>query len=462
MSKTDLNSKTKADLLKLAQRLGLRGISTMNKDELVESISRAQQRPAAARQPLAVAAVAKKVADEIKRRAVRKRDADKAAASAVESATEPRATRRVPGTATKKEHAATVAAAAEQSAHKFDLAPAKTPPPKQVFHEEHLGELPESYGTGRLFLVARDPHWLFAYWDLTWQQMADCRGQASDGRLLLRLFEKNHAAPIQELTLHHDSRNWYLPVNKAATSYHAELGFWRHDGTFNVVSRSREATTPADSVSPDTTARFATIPIDIPFHDLLGLIRGHILDGEKLADALHRLQREGFKFPFKVGVELGPWTAEQAKELQRLLGGDILKRTQVGSMEITEWIRRRLLEETSSGMFSAFSPGGASWSGPGPQKGFWFAVNAEVIIYGATEADAKVTIDGQPVKLRTDGTFSFHYTFPDGQYKLPVVAISAKGDDQRSAELQFERKTTTAGDVGKVKQPGHLKSPAAK
>ncbi len=461
MSKTDLALKTKTELLKLAQRLGLRGISTMNKDELAATIGRAQHRPAAARrQPLGVSAVAKKVADDIKRRAVRKRDALATAKVAAGKAAVSRAAKRSPTALTKKEQAASLAAAAELSAHKFVLAPTKTPPPKQVFHEEHLGELPDSYGTGRLFLIARDPRWLFAYWDLNWQQMADYRGQASDGRLLLRLFEKNVPAPIQELTLDHDARNWYLPVGKAATTYSAELGFWHRDGSFHVIGRSRETTTPPDSVSTDTTARFATIPIDIPFDDLLGLIRGHIHDGERLAEALHRLQRGGFKFPFKVGVELGPWTAEQAAEVERLLGGDILRRTQVGSMEITEWLRRRLQEETSSGMFSGFSPAGASWSGQ-PQHGFWFAVNAELIIYGATEPDAKVTVDGKPVKLRSDGTFSFQFTFPDGQYRLPVVAVSAKGDDQRAVALQFERKTQTRGDVGKVKQPGHLKAPAA-
>ena len=458
MSKTHLDAKTKTELLKTAQRLGLRGISTMNKDELVDAIQRAQTRSTSPkRQPLGVATAAKKVAEEIKRRAVRKRDADEKAKKVAST----RADRGSQIALSKKEQAASTAAAVEHSAHKFDVTPAKTPPPKQVFHEEHLGELPDSYGTGRLFLVARDPHWLFAYWDLSWQQMADYRGQASDGRLLLRVFEKNHAQPAHEFTLQHDARNWYIPVNKAATSYNAELGFWRHDGAFHVISRARETATPPDSVSPDTSATFATIPLDIPFHDLLGIIRGHLRDGERLAEALQRLQREGFKFPFKVGVDLGPWTTEQAGQLERMLGGDIMRRMQVGSMEMTEWLRRRLQEETSSGMFSAFSPAGASWSGAQPQRGFWFAVNAELIIYGATEPDAKVTIDGQSVKLRTDGTFSFHYTFPDGQFQLPVVAVSAKGGDRRTAELRFERKTTTAGDVGKVKQPGHLKSPAA-
>ena len=461
MSKTDLAARTKIELLKIAQRLGLRGISTMNKDELVSTISRAQSRPSAPRQqPLGVASVAKKVAEDIKRRAVRKRDAAKLSKASAGKTVPVRALKQGAVAETKKERAASLAAAAELSAHKFDLAPAKTPAPKQVFHEENLGELPQSYGTGRLFLVARDPRWLFAYWDLSWQQMAEYRGQASDGRLVLRVFEKNHAKPVQELGLGHDSYNWYVPVTKAATHYYAELGYWKQDGSFYVVSRSREIGTPPDSVSPDTTARFATIPIEIPFDGLLGMIRHHITDGERLAEALHRLQREGFKFPFKVGVELGPWTAQQAAELERLLGGDILLRTQVGSMEMTEWLRRRLQEETSSGMFSGFSPAGASWSGQ-PQKGFWFAVNAELIIYGATEPDATVTVDGKPVKLRSDGTFSFHFSFPDGEYRLPVVAVSGKGDDQRAVQLQFQRKTTTKGAVGKVKQPGHLKSPAA-
>jgi uncharacterized protein len=462
MNKADLLAKTKTELLKTAHRLGLRGVSTLKKEELVERIHGAQQRPKGAGQTTGVTAIAQRVADAVKRRAVRKREtteieADEAVAVTT-ARSQPARTGRRPKPSPVKAEAATVPSD-ELSAHKFDVTPAP-PHPQQVFQEEHLGELPDAYGTGRLFLTARDPHWLYAYWDLSWQQMADYRGQASDGRLLLRVFEKNHGDPIQTLTLGHDSRNWYIPVNKAATSYSAELGFWRHDGQFHVINRSYETATPPDAVSSDTTAKFVTIPIDISFRELFEIIRGHIHDGEALAEALHRLQLAGFRFPFKLGLDLGPWTADQTTELERILGGDLFRRIQMGSFEISEWLRRRMQEELSSGMFSAFSPSGSSWSGA-PQKSFWFAVNAELIIYGATEPDAKVTIDGKPVKLRNDGTFSFHYSFPDGQYKLPVVAISAAGDDKREAQLSFERQSRTKGDVGKVKQPAHLKSPAA-
>ena len=461
MKKTSLAMKNKTELLKLAQRLGLRGVSTLKKSELTARIERARQKTV----------VPKPVAATPKRHAMRKRKPATAAPAApaprppqpIAPPTKPVHT-RLPAKA--KPVAAKAPVTEEFSAHKFDVTPVP-PAPRQVFQNEQLGELPDSYGTGRLFLTARDPHWLYAYWDLTLPQMADYRNRSADGRLLLRVFEQNQSQPFQEVTLTHDARNWYLPVSKAGTTFFAELGFLRRDDTFNLISRSGTATTPAEAVSADTTARFVTIPVAVPFQELLDMVRSHTTDGEQLAETLQQMQTAGTGQPFQVNVALGPWTEQQAQQLEQLVGGNVLRRTQTGSFELSDWLRRRLQAESSSGLSSGFSPaggfspGGASWQQAAgqPQPGFWFAVNAELIIYGATEPDATVTIDGQPVTLRKDGTFAFHYIFPDGQYRLPVVAVSARGDDQRAVQLQFERQTATQGDVGQVQQPAHLKAP---
>jgi hypothetical protein len=53
--------------------------------------------------------------------------------------------------------------------------------------EIETGELPEAYGTKRLFLTARDPHWLYAHWDLTREQQARYNRQSADGHLILRI-----------------------------------------------------------------------------------------------------------------------------------------------------------------------------------------------------------------------------------------------------------------------------------
>ena len=92
-------------------------------------------------------------------------------------------------------------------------------------------------------------------------------------------------------------------------------------------------------------------------------------------------------------------------------------------------------------------------------KGFWFNVNAELIVYGATEPTAAVSIGGRIIKLRPDGSFSYRFALPDGQYELPVVAVSADQTDGRAAELRFSRGTEYRGDVGSTPQDPELKAP---
>ena len=93
------------------------------------------------------------------------------------------------------------------------------------------------------------------------------------------------------------------------------------------------------------------------------------------------------------------------------------------------------------------------------QRGFWFNVNAELIIYGATEPDANVTIGERTIKLRSDGTFSFRFALPDGNIPLPAAAHSADGEETRCANLQFSRSTDYKGDVGAHPQDKSLQPP---
>lgn len=95
---------------------------------------------------------------------------------------------------------------------------------------------------------------------------------------------------------------------------------------------------------------------------------------------------------------------------------------------------------------------------PAPAQGrFWFRVNAELVVYGATEPTATVTIGGRPIRLREDGTFSYRFALPDGHYQLPIMAISETGEDRRLADLQFRRESAYAGEVGKQAQDPELK-----
>ena len=77
----------------------------------------------------------------------------------------------------------------------------------------------------------------------------------------------------------------------------------------------------------------------------------------------------------------------------------------------------------------------------GKQRKFWFQLDAELIVYGATEPNARVTLQGEPVKLRPDGTFTMRFSLPDGRQIIPAVANAADGVEERTIVLAVERNT---------------------
>jgi len=72
---------------------------------------------------------------------------------------------------------------------------------------------------------------------------------------------------------------------------------------------------------------------------------------------------------------------------------------------------------------------------------FWLVADAELIVYGATEPDATVTIGGRPIKLNPDGTFRFQMSFQDGLIDYPIMAVAADGEQTRSIHMKFTRET---------------------
>jgi hypothetical protein len=322
---------------------------------------------------------------------------------------------------------------------------------------EFLGYLPDSYGTRKLFLVPRDPHILFAYWDLNADQYQSAARAAHDGKVFLEVYVPGEGR-VQQIHIWACHKNWYLQVNRPDTSFVAQLGYYRPDGSFEILARSTEIRTPRDTLSPNTDARFVTIPFHVPFRELYEMIASLAQPGEELVDTLARLQRSDHPLPFQARVPRDLTPAE-SDELLEYLGDEEIRRRMVGSFEITEILRKRFETMLSSGQWttssgawvtSVSSPFGASF---GRERGFHMHVNAELIIYGGTSPDAKVRIDGNDITLSKDGTFSYHFVFPDGQFHIPIDATSADGVERRSALLSFLRMTQLEGDVRKTGQP---------
>ena len=395
---------------------------------------------------------------------------------------------------------------------------ALTPPIK---HEASAApsELPEAYGTQQIFLAARDPYCLFASWDLDAKQRARYNAASASGALTIRL-RRGFADGAIELEVHAppNSRDRFIEVTQPDTTFVAELGYHeRNSGAWKRISVSKPATTPRDRMAPfilknelapsveepvappsepepprkaemppRTEVNFESQPREIIFaaQEQWFARREPSQDPPRWQPGP---EQPRWKAPAQLKwkpkkVAAPKWSAEKTKALDELISLEF-RRMQQGSLEIEEVLRRRILrgaeeeqapssiemaeeweaEEIVAQALGLAQPAPSSLElaqRPVARKAFWFKVNAELIIYGSTEPDARVSIGGRPIRLWQDGSFSYRFALPDGAYELPVIAISRDGDHGRAAELRFSRDTRYSGDVGMHPQEAALKPPS--
>ncbi len=365
--------------------------------------------------------------------------------------------------------------AATEDAHKFEIAAKFSPPAPaaELPAYEDLGELPASYRQDTLFLVARDPRWLFSYWDFDWARYRPATMRGGVAQFFLRL-TTTVGADAGLIEIKPEARNWYVPVAEPGTGYVAEIGFFEKAGAWHGVVQSCVATTPPDGVAAEAPAAFATVPAELSYERLLEMVREKMEEGESLIAALARIAGEG-RIEFHAG-RAPSWSEEQKRLLAALLGEALTDRVGLGSAEIDQLLRKKLSEKLSSesasglsgryaealepGPTSLFSGIGASWSAQPfsvkRERGFFMHVNAEIIFYGGTHPDATVWIDGKEILLSPDGTFRYHFTLPDGDFGIPIIARSPDRVEERSATLSFVRGTGRTGEVGATGQPSVL------
>jgi hypothetical protein len=200
---------------------------------------------------------------------------------------------------------------------------------------EQLGELPSGYGD--MFVVARDPHWLFTYWDFDYSKLP---GKRQLGLQVFRDDTLETTIDINEIT-----RNWYLPVQAANANYRVVFGYKDGQGAWHSVGEAGPAHTPPEAVSTEWDTLFATVPIHLTFNLLVDVVEAAKGRGEPLAEALARLQQAALN-----GGSRSPnWGPAQLQMLETLFGKDLLARlSSMDSSELSTFLRADLSAPTSS------------------------------------------------------------------------------------------------------------------
>jgi hypothetical protein len=260
-------------------------------------------------------------------------------------------------------------------------------------------ELPSHYGDDKITLMVRDPHWTYSYWEVSHRKLESERGSlgkaGDDAYLALRVydvtdinFNGSNDHGHYDIGIYERVGNWYINTGMPGKSFIVDLGLKTQDGQFITLARSNSVKTPRDAAS-------------------------EVMDEEWM------IPDKDFERIFALSGGMSTLTGASSAEV-RILGGQRIP-------------------------FGISSPGMGSLALMSPvkkkQRAFWFVLNAELIVYGATEPDAKVSVQGRPVTLRPDGTFTLRFALPDGMQTIPCSATSADEEETRWIIPEVSRST---------------------
>jgi len=314
--------------------------------------------------------------------------------------------------------------------------------------DEGLADLPSGYGESRIVIMPRDPQWAYTYWDVPNEHKEELRRQGGQ-QLALRIYDVTdinleYQSPhsIQEYPSDELAREWYLPIPVSDRDYVVDIGYRASDGRWLVLARSAPVHVPPVYPSDWIEDQFITVNFD---EDLRGkTVLELVPPVKKIAAAAARSYGSNPIYDEIFGMA-------QGAEAQRVAG------SLFGSMQqvpVHEQAISSYVFPSGVGMWAVPTVSGLTMSGVGMSgvgfsasaipmqpRQFWLIADAELIVYGATEPDANVTIGGRPVQLNPDGTFRFQMSFQDGLIDYPIVAVAADGEQTRSIHMKFNRET---------------------
>lgn len=325
--------------------------------------------------------------------------------------------------------------------------------------DDGLADLPNGYGESRIVLMPRDPQWAYAYWDIPNTHKDELRRQGGS-RLALRFYDVTDIdyysqAPhsLQQYECDEMAREWYLPIPVSDRDYVAEIGYLCNDGRWLVLARSLPVHIPPVYPSDWVEDHFVTVDWQSDLRGKTVMALKH--PSQRAAESTNAIYDSVFAMT-------------ESAEAQRVAGSLFGSMQHVPASMAPEKAVSSYVFPSGAGLWavpgvpgaelgvgvptmsgmglnvSGLTMSGAGFSASAPPirpRKFWLVADAELIVYGATEPDATVTIGGQPIKLNSDGTFRFQMSFQDGNIDYPIMAVAADGEQTRAIHMTFDRAT---------------------
>jgi hypothetical protein len=285
--------------------------------------------------------------------------------------------------------------------------------------ESGLAPAPRPAAETHVVFLPRDPQWAYVFWEIS-EADRNSAQVAGATQLCLRVADVTNLAPgsahphtMQEVVVDSHATEWYLPVPLSDRDYRVELGY-RKGGSGGWISLafSSVARVPALHPSEQILDQFVPFSLDSA-------------PSEATADLLQ---------PADSGLHERLYQSATSRWRRLGRGSEAFHEMEEGLLGETG------LNASGAGLWAS----GRNESGAGlvaRQRSFWLVADAELIVYGATDPAAKLTIGGEEVPLSADGTFRVQVPFRDGEQVYPIEAIAADGEQKRHITLAFNRTT---------------------
>jgi hypothetical protein len=127
-------------------------------------------------------------------------------------------------------------------------------------------QIPDKYSDNTLVLMARDPYWCYAFWDISNSLVEEKKKNLPPGwgaaKLQLRVYdvtgagvEGQNTGRYLDVSIGDIVGNVYINIWSPAREYQAQAGLITMDGHFIPLAISNRILTPADSVSGDKSEK---------------------------------------------------------------------------------------------------------------------------------------------------------------------------------------------------------------
>jgi hypothetical protein len=125
-------------------------------------------------------------------------------------------------------------------------------------------DLPRAYGLNRVVLLARDPWWLFAHWEISpverIEALRTLGGEGEGACEVLRVHgPEGDGLPPRDIDLEPGAGRLHFRVDHPGRTYRVDVGLRTSSGRFIALVSSNAVTTPPAAPSPDLGVRWVAI-----------------------------------------------------------------------------------------------------------------------------------------------------------------------------------------------------------